>query len=514
MGTSLLATARILGGSMTVTLEIEAYERMRSLWVTGGRVGPLAPPSWQKAVEASEEKEQELRLLVLAEQFRALMVQAVPPEALDKSEAFPLPSRAILSRRAQRLFRKIAAAGKAAQTACLVKLLHARGYMLSPSDIPHLACLSDREAISAAHDLYQPWLRWLMSHGHKVPTCLYSATNFEDWVQQEALTERCENLVQLFHRQPEQARDILKAALEAGSGKERWTLLNSVRQSLDHRDIPLLEQYAKGRKSNLKELAGWLRTQKKQTAETTAKDYRDLFLSCLVQKKRGIVIGRKTSYQIDVAKFLGLFLEFEPLCAMNAIPDLAQALDLDPVRFLTGLSLAPIEAEGGIREDFLYGFYRFLCSVQETETAQSFAKAMVAAGDWTYVAHCSALADRLDRDQRRQRLQEILAAKRPGPIAAFAWAGPLVGAMAQEEVLTPSLLRLMGDKKPTNPLSDVEWTCLLCLMSPAAAQSLAQNFPKGGSDQIEDLRPLLQDILTFNALLLPSGGVEGEERVP
>jgi len=51
-------------------------------------------------------------------------------------------------------------------------------------------------------------------------------------------------------------------------------------------------------------------------------------------------------------------------------------------------------------------------------------------------------------------------------------------------------------------------------MSPAAAQSLAQNFPKGGSDQIEDLRPLLQDILTFNALLLPSGGVEGEERVP
>ncbi len=150
-------------------------ENVKMRWMTGAEAATACPGTWTEALG----DDPELSLLALAGQYMHLAMRPVAPKAMEGRAFLPLLDLPALPDPLRPEFQRLVAS-KSVQDVDLVRLIAARGHVVSPTD--WMPGLTD----SGLPEVYTPWLEWLAEvpdHDHDAP----SAETWESWSPQARL---------------------------------------------------------------------------------------------------------------------------------------------------------------------------------------------------------------------------------------------------------------------------------------------------------------------------------------
>ncbi|MEM7721983.1 MAG: DUF5691 domain-containing protein [Pseudomonadota bacterium] len=250
-------------------------ENVKARWMTGSGASTACPDAWSEALGP----EPDLSLLALTGQYMHLAMRPVAPGEMAERALLPLLSLPDLPDPLRPELQRLLAS-KFLQDIDIVRLIAARGYVVSPTD--WMPGAND----VGLPDVYTPWLEWLAEVPERTEDAP-SAETWDTWSPQARLA----HVERLRKTDPAAGRALIEAVAPNLAADARLRLITYLGIGLAEEDVPLLNALQSDRSSKVQALATSLLArlgQAKADAEAVA-EMVDFF-----EKAKAGILSRKT----------------------------------------------------------------------------------------------------------------------------------------------------------------------------------------------------------------------------
>ncbi|WP_182869212.1 DUF5691 domain-containing protein [Rhodopirellula sp. JC639] len=225
---------------------LQTLNALKGCWMIGGSAVGKTPASWRAAVQ--DDPNPELAILALAGQAMQFALQATPGGELKVTPTLPALSLPTPPPQARQHFRHLIRIIKIteSQTADVMHLLAARGYVVHPADYMP-------KSFHLLPDVYGSWASWQNAEQESDKTGEHDQINADNW-DAWMPAERRAALSVLRRTQPEAARQLIADKAPTVPAAERLRIIETIGEALCEEDQSLLEGFSKDRSAKVRRL--------------------------------------------------------------------------------------------------------------------------------------------------------------------------------------------------------------------------------------------------------------------
>lgn len=214
-------------------------ENVKVRWMTGNDAVTACPAAWSETLGPAPD----LSLLALTGQYMHLAMRPVAPDGMDERALLPLLSLPALPTPLRPDFQRLIAS-KSVQHVDIVRLIAARGYVVSPTD--WMPGAND----SGLPEVYTPWLEWL-AQAPEVSDDVPSAETWDKWSPQARLA----HVERLRKTDPAAGRALIEAVAPSLAADSRLRLITYLGFGLTEADVAFLNALQTDRSGKVQALA-------------------------------------------------------------------------------------------------------------------------------------------------------------------------------------------------------------------------------------------------------------------